>query len=334
MIHPRPSVISLAGCSSVWTVSRRTLYRNWPRLGKSAMGAGRLFSNYATAFASRTPLRSPLKMLVTPFGSSWIQRCTRPPRIPSARAKVRLRFRSYRAIGLPSPFPRPSLVWTNYSTKSESCRPSLPKKKWQYWGHITSPNTKPAPMCCSSETRIIGSTTAAANNCRISSRSSWIFSKTGTPRFSACFVENLISSIPWMPNTSTRSYPRILQWNTMKPCHSTLSRCGSIRSQALLYRITKKNGFVPRIFNVRLLDRQGDGVEFSLITNSGNKYQERMATMIQQDLAGIGIKLNIVTLDFPSLIERITRSFNYEACLLGLVNNDLDPDSQMNIWLS
>jgi len=83
-----------------------------------------------------------------------------------------------------------------------------------------------------------------------------------------------------------------------------------------------------------LRDRQGHGVEFSLITNSGNKYRERMATMIQQDLAGIGIKLNIVTLDFPSLIERITRSFNYEACLLGLVNNDLDPDSQMNIWLS
>ncbi len=83
-----------------------------------------------------------------------------------------------------------------------------------------------------------------------------------------------------------------------------------------------------------LRDRQGHAVEFSIITNSGNKYRERMATMIQQDLAAIGIKLNIVTLDFPSLIERITRSFNYEACLLGLVNNDLDPNSQMNIWLS
>jgi len=56
--------------------------------------------------------------------------------------------------------------------------------------------------------------------------------------------------------------------------------------------------------------------------------------MIQQDLVGIGIRLNIVTLDFPSLIERITRSFDYEACLLGLVNNDLDPNSQMNVWLS
>jgi peptide/nickel transport system substrate-binding protein len=83
-----------------------------------------------------------------------------------------------------------------------------------------------------------------------------------------------------------------------------------------------------------LRDREGHAVEFSIITNSGNKYRERMATMIQQDLTGIGIKLNVVTLDFPSLIERMTRTFDYEACLLGLVNNELDPNSQMNVWLS
>jgi peptide/nickel transport system substrate-binding protein len=84
-----------------------------------------------------------------------------------------------------------------------------------------------------------------------------------------------------------------------------------------------------------LKDRDGHAVEFSIITNAGNKYRERMAAMIQQDLSGIGVKLNVVTLDFPSLIERITRSFDYEACLLGLINNDLDPNSsQMNIWLS
>jgi peptide/nickel transport system substrate-binding protein len=83
-----------------------------------------------------------------------------------------------------------------------------------------------------------------------------------------------------------------------------------------------------------LRDREGHVVEFSIITNSGNKYRERMATMIQQDLTAIGIKLNVVTLDFPSLIERMTRTFDYEACLLGLVNNELDPNSQMNVWLS
>jgi len=93
-----------------------------------------------------------------------------------------------------------------------------------------------------------------------------------------------------------------------------------------------QDGF--RLQNGVLRDRDGHAVEFSIITNSGNKYRERMATMMQQDLSGIGVKLNVVTLDFPSLIERMTRTFDYEACLLGLVNNELDPNSQMNVWLS
>ncbi|MBV9340264.1 MAG: hypothetical protein JO159_05155, partial [Acidobacteria bacterium] len=32
--------------------------------------------------------------------------------------------------------------------------------------------------------------------------------------------------------------------------------------------------------------------------------------------------------------ERITHSFNYEAALLGFTNVDLDPNTQMNVWLS
>lgn len=83
-----------------------------------------------------------------------------------------------------------------------------------------------------------------------------------------------------------------------------------------------------------LLDREGHRVEFSLITNAGSKLHERMLALIQQDLAQIGIQLNVVTLDFPSLAERISRSFNYEAVLMGFTNVDLDPSGQMNIWLS
>ena len=83
-----------------------------------------------------------------------------------------------------------------------------------------------------------------------------------------------------------------------------------------------------------LQDPTGKPVEFSVITNAGNKSRERMATMIQQDLAKQGIRLNLVTLDFASLIERITRTLDYEACLLGLVSVDLDPNDQMNVWLS
>jgi peptide/nickel transport system substrate-binding protein len=83
-----------------------------------------------------------------------------------------------------------------------------------------------------------------------------------------------------------------------------------------------------------LRDRRGARVEFSIITNSGSKTRERMAVMVQQDLAELGMKITIVTLDFPSLIERITRTLDYEACLLGLVNVDADPIELMNVLLS
>jgi len=86
--------------------------------------------------------------------------------------------------------------------------------------------------------------------------------------------------------------------------------------------------------NGALKDKDGNAVIFSIITNSGNKYRERMATMIQEDLEKIGIHVNVLTLDFPSLIERVTQTFDYEAVLLGLTNVGLDPNEQMNVWLS
>jgi peptide/nickel transport system substrate-binding protein len=89
-----------------------------------------------------------------------------------------------------------------------------------------------------------------------------------------------------------------------------------------------------RFENGVLKDSGGNRVSFTLITNSANTAREKMAAMIQQDLTQIGIEVKLVTLDFPSLIERITRTYDYEACLLGLVNTDLDPNGQMTVWLS
>lgn len=83
-----------------------------------------------------------------------------------------------------------------------------------------------------------------------------------------------------------------------------------------------------------LTDRAGHAVEFSLITSSGGKTRGRIAAILQDDLGKIGIKLNIVTLDFPSLLERIGRTANYETALLGLVGEDIDPGSDANVWLS
>ena len=89
-----------------------------------------------------------------------------------------------------------------------------------------------------------------------------------------------------------------------------------------------------RMENETLKDKNGNEVVFSIITNSGNQSRERMAVLIQDDLQKIGIHVNVVTLDFPSLIERMTQTFDYEAILLGLTNVDLDPNGEMNVWLS
>jgi peptide/nickel transport system substrate-binding protein len=89
-----------------------------------------------------------------------------------------------------------------------------------------------------------------------------------------------------------------------------------------------------RLENGTLKDKSGNAVEFSIITNAGNKARERMAVLIQDDLQKIGIHVNVVTLDFPSLIERMTQSFDYDAIILGLTNVDLDPNEEMNVWLS
>jgi peptide/nickel transport system substrate-binding protein len=89
-----------------------------------------------------------------------------------------------------------------------------------------------------------------------------------------------------------------------------------------------------RMENGVLKDKDGNEVIFSIITNAGNKTRERMAVLIQDDLQKIGIHVNVVTLDFPSLIARMTQSFDYEAIILGLTNVDLDPNGEMNVWLS
>jgi len=101
--------------------------------------------------------------------------------------------------------------------------------------------------------------------------------------------------------------------------------------QAALDRL-KADGF--HMQNGTLVDKSGNTVEFSIVTNAGSKPRERMGVLIQEDLGKIGMKVNLVTLDFPSLIDRISQKFNYEAALLGFHNVNLDPIDQMNIWMS
>jgi peptide/nickel transport system substrate-binding protein len=83
-----------------------------------------------------------------------------------------------------------------------------------------------------------------------------------------------------------------------------------------------------------LLDPGGRRVEFSIVASSANADRLQMAALIQDDLKQLGMDVHVVPLDSRSLLDRVTRTKDYEACLISLVCGDADPNSDMNVWLS
>jgi peptide/nickel transport system substrate-binding protein len=84
----------------------------------------------------------------------------------------------------------------------------------------------------------------------------------------------------------------------------------------------------------QLVDSGGKPVEFSILTSSSNTDRMKMATLVQDDLKQLGILVQVVPLEFRSLIDRVTQTKEYEACLLGIASFDADPNSDLNIWIS
>jgi peptide/nickel transport system substrate-binding protein len=83
-----------------------------------------------------------------------------------------------------------------------------------------------------------------------------------------------------------------------------------------------------------LLDADHIPVSFSIITSSSSADRNKMATLIQDDLKQLGIRVQIVPLEFRSLVDRVTQTKDYDACILGLVSGDADPNSDINVWFS
>ena len=83
-----------------------------------------------------------------------------------------------------------------------------------------------------------------------------------------------------------------------------------------------------------LLGPRGERVRFTLLTNADNPFRVKTAALIQEDLARIGVEMSLVPLDFATLIARITRTFDYQACLFGISFSDPDPSAERPFWVS
>jgi peptide/nickel transport system substrate-binding protein len=88
----------------------------------------------------------------------------------------------------------------------------------------------------------------------------------------------------------------------------------------------------PRADGV-LRDRHGAPVRFTLLTQKGNTSLERGAAVIRENLARVGIAVDVVALEVGALIQRLIKG-DYDAAYFRVLTSDTDPALNLDFWLS
>jgi peptide/nickel transport system substrate-binding protein len=83
-----------------------------------------------------------------------------------------------------------------------------------------------------------------------------------------------------------------------------------------------------------LYDAQEHRVEFTMIVPVENEPRVKMATVIQEDLARLGIRMQVAPIEFQALNGRWQQTFDYDAILLGTYVSEPVPSSYANFLLS
>jgi peptide/nickel transport system substrate-binding protein len=115
--------------------------------------------------------------------------------------------------------------------------------------------------------------------------------------------------------------------NLSHPARS-LDRARALLKEAGFSWSTGPNG------EATLQDSGGKPVEFSILTSSTNADRAKMAALLQDDLKQLGMRVQVVPLEFRSLLDRVTQTKEYDACVMGIASYDADPNSDINVWLS
>ncbi len=95
-------------------------------------------------------------------------------------------------------------------------------------------------------------------------------------------------------------------------------------------------GFVKRGTpeSPELFDAKGNRVEFSLMFPAAIEPRKLMAAVIQEDLAKLGIKMNVVPVEATAAGQAANETYDYEALLFGLTVSGIEPTTYANFLLS
>ncbi|MDG5814228.1 ABC transporter substrate-binding protein [Chitinispirillales bacterium ANBcel5] len=127
------------------------------------------------------------------------------------------------------------------------------------------------------------------------------------------------------------------QWSPMTPSEGfffnpDVDKYPFNREKAL--QILESEGFSDQNGDGILQDKDGNPVEFTFVTNSGNTDRIRIAEIIRRDLQDLGMRVHFQQVEFNSLIQRTNNPpYNWDAILLGLTGGD-EPHFGRNVWHS
>jgi peptide/nickel transport system substrate-binding protein len=83
-----------------------------------------------------------------------------------------------------------------------------------------------------------------------------------------------------------------------------------------------------------LRDSEGNPVGFSILVSSSNAQRGKIATIVQDDLRQLGMKVSVVSLESRTMQDRVFNRLDYDAALMALDSGDVDPNSEINVWRS
>lgn len=81
----------------------------------------------------------------------------------------------------------------------------------------------------------------------------------------------------------------------------------------------------------QLYDSDGNLVEFTLMTNAENTLRVSLIAQIKQDLADIGIKVNLNPINFNTLVEKLGSTLDWESYLLAF-GSGTEPHYLSHVW--
>ena len=80
-------------------------------------------------------------------------------------------------------------------------------------------------------------------------------------------------------------------------------------------------------------DSEGNPIEFSLVTNTGNSVREKVGTIISQGMEDIDLDVDYKLIEFGDLVSQLTRSYDWEAMIIGFTGGS-DPYGGISFWHS